>query len=73
VQPTNPTPTQPPQLCDGASPEERKRWHLKPASEFHYLNQSTCFEIPGDSNAEEYEVGSCCRCCCGFGSVGSVC
>jgi hypothetical protein len=46
----------PAQLCDGASPEERKRWRLKPAQEYHYLNQSTCFEIPGDSNAEEYEV-----------------
>jgi hypothetical protein len=45
-----------PQLCDGASPEERKRWRLRPAQEFHYLNQSTCYEIPGDSNAEEYEV-----------------
>jgi hypothetical protein len=46
----------PTQICDGASPEERKRWRLRPAQEFHYLNQSTCFEIPGDSNAEEYEV-----------------
>ena len=44
------------QLCDGASPEERERWKLKPAKEFHYLNQSTCYEIPGDSNAEEYKV-----------------
>lgn len=44
------------QLCDGASAEERARWFLKPAQEFHYLNQSTCFDIPGDSNAEEYQV-----------------
>ena len=44
------------QICDGASPEERERWKLKPAKEFHYLNQSTCFEIPGDSNAEEFKV-----------------
>jgi hypothetical protein len=44
------------QLCDGASPEERARWFLKPAQEFNYLNQSTCFDIPGDSNAEEYQV-----------------
>ena len=51
-----PDPT-PRQLCDGASEEERRRWRLRPASEFHYLNQSTCFEIPGDSNAEEYQVG----------------
>jgi myosin heavy subunit len=44
------------QLCDGASSEERARWFLKPAQEFNYLNQSTCFDIPGDSNAEEYQV-----------------
>lgn len=44
------------QLCDGASVEERARWFLKPAQEFRYLNQSTCFDIPGDSNAEEYQV-----------------
>jgi len=44
------------QLCDGASPEERQRWFLRPAQEFHYLNQSTCYDIPGDSNAEEYKV-----------------
>ncbi|WIA40194.1 hypothetical protein OEZ86_013582 [Tetradesmus obliquus] len=43
------------QLCDGASAEERARWFLKPAQEFNYLNQSTCFDIPGDSNAEEYQ------------------
>eukprot|EP00775_Hariotina_reticulata_P007220 gene7220-7433_t len=43
------------QLCDGASAEERARWFLKPAQEFNYLNQSTCYEIPGDSNAEEYQ------------------
>jgi hypothetical protein len=47
------------QLCDGASPEERARWFLKPAQQFHYLNQSTCYEIPGDSNAEEYQVCVC--------------
>lgn len=46
------------QLCDGASSEERARWFLKPAQEFRYLNQSTCFDIPGDSNAEEYQVSS---------------
>lgn len=47
------------QLCDGASPEERERWFLRPAQEFHYLNQSTCYDIPGDSNAEEYKVSRC--------------
>lgn len=51
------------QLCDGASAEERKRWMLKPAQEFNYLNQSTCFDIPGDSNAEEYKVCACVHLC----------
>lgn len=46
------------QLCDGASPEEQQRWFLRPAQEFHYLNQSTCYDIPGDSNAEEYKVST---------------
>lgn len=50
------------QLCDGASPEERQRWFLRPAQEFHYLNQSTCYDIPGDSNAEEYKVCDCQQC-----------
>jgi myosin heavy subunit len=45
-----------PQLCDGASAEERARWLIRPAREFAYLNQSTCFDIPGESNAEEYKV-----------------
>lgn len=49
------------QLCDGASAEERARWFLKPAQEFNYLNQSTCFDIPGDSNAEEYQVRTGCQ------------
>lgn len=42
------------QLCDGASPEEKKKWFLKPATEFHYLNQSNCYVIPGVDNAREY-------------------
>jgi myosin V len=44
------------QLCDGASPEEREALHLRPASEFRYLNGSTCFELAGVNNAAEYEV-----------------
>lgn len=44
------------QLCDGATEEERKLYHLCPAKEFHYLNQSGCFELKGVSNAEEYKV-----------------
>ncbi len=44
------------QLCYGASDEERKRWSLKRAEEFHYLNQSTCYDLPRTNNAKEYEV-----------------
>lgn len=43
------------QLCAGASPEEAELYKLGPAESFHYLNQSTCIEIPGkDTNATEY-------------------
>ncbi len=44
------------QLCDGASEEEKAVLHLRPANEFKYLNKSSCFELKGVSNAEEYEV-----------------
>jgi hypothetical protein len=44
------------QLCEGADPEERKRWFLKPASEFHYLNQSSCYQLKRVDNAEEFQV-----------------
>ena len=44
------------QLCDGASPPEQQAWHLLPAKEFHYLNQSSCYNLPRVSNAEEYTV-----------------
>jgi len=43
-------------LCDGASAAEKERWSLKPPQEFHYLNQSTCYNLPRVSNAEEYRV-----------------
>eukprot|EP00241_Pyramimonas_parkeae_P001122 CAMPEP_0114267720 /NCGR_PEP_ID=MMETSP0058-20121206/25492_1 /TAXON_ID=36894 /ORGANISM="Pyramimonas parkeae, CCMP726" /LENGTH=536 /DNA_ID=CAMNT_0001385683 /DNA_START=70 /DNA_END=1678 /DNA_ORIENTATION=- len=42
------------QLCAGASPEEVESLKLKPASEFHYLNQSKCYELSGVDNAEEF-------------------
>lgn len=42
------------QLCAGASAEEAAAWRLKPAGAFHYLNQSSCIELEGVSNAEEY-------------------
>jgi myosin-5 len=44
------------QLCDGATPEERAAWLLKPANQFWYLNQSRCFELEGVSNAAEYQA-----------------
>jgi myosin-5 len=44
------------QLCDGASAEERETLHLRSASEFRYLNSSSCYELDGVSNAEEYAV-----------------
>lgn len=44
------------QLCDGASTEERAALQLRPANEFRYLNRSSCFELRGVSNAEEYAV-----------------
>ena len=42
------------QVCDGATPEERKAWSLKESSEYAYLNSSSCYQLNGVSNAEEY-------------------
>ena len=42
------------QLCDGADERERAALHLKPAKTFRYLTSSTCFDLKGVSNAEEY-------------------
>lgn len=47
------------QLCDGATPEEQKKWRLQPANTFRYLNRSTCFTLARVDNAEEYRVCSC--------------
>ena len=44
------------QLCDGASAEERKKWFLRPAQEFHYLNQSSCYNLNRVDNADEFQV-----------------
>ncbi|GLI66202.1 hypothetical protein VaNZ11_009901 [Volvox africanus] len=44
------------QLVYGASPADRAAWRLpKSASGFAYLARSSCFELPGQSNAEEYQ------------------
>jgi myosin-5 len=42
------------QLCDGATTTEREAWNLKDAKDFRYLSTSSCFELEGCSNAEEY-------------------
>lgn len=51
------------QLCDGASAEQRELWRLQPAQAYRYLNQSTCYQLPGADNAEEFKVG-----CRGYGA-----
>jgi hypothetical protein len=43
------------QLVDGASPEDRARLKLGAASDYHYLNQSDCYSLPGVDNGEEYK------------------
>jgi myosin-5 len=42
------------QLCDGASDAEKQAWRLRPAKEFRVLAQSSCFDVPGETNAAEY-------------------
>ncbi len=42
------------QLCDGATSAEREAWNLKDARDFRYLSTSSCFELEGCSNGEEY-------------------
>ena len=46
------------QLCDGASPKEQKEFFLRPAKEFRYLNQSTCYVLNGVDNARDYQASS---------------
>ncbi|CAL8460835.1 g366 [Coccomyxa elongata] len=43
------------QLCDGASPTERQSWQLGQAKDYHYLNQSSCFQLKDVNNVEEYK------------------
>lgn len=44
------------QLCDGATGAERQAWQLGEAKEYHYLNQSSCFQLKDVDNAAEYKV-----------------
>ena len=43
------------QFCAGATPEERERYHLRPASEFNYTAMSGTTEIPGVDDRADYE------------------
>lgn len=49
------------QLCDGASAAERQAWQLGEAKEYHYLNQSSCYQLKDVDNAAEYKVSTTCR------------
>ncbi|XP_059432809.1 myosin-17-like [Corylus avellana] len=40
-------------LC-AAPPEDRERYKLENPKSFHYLNQSTCYELDGVDDAHEY-------------------
>jgi len=44
------------QLCDGATTAERQAWQLGEAKAYHYLNQSSCFQLKDVDNAAEYKV-----------------
>jgi len=46
------------QLCDGASAKEKEEFYLRPAKEFRYLSQSTCYELNGVDNARDYQVST---------------
>lgn len=34
--------------------QEKERYKLRDTKSFHYLNQSTCFELDGVNDADEY-------------------
>ena len=44
------------QLCDGATLAEQQAWQLGPAKQYHYLNQSSCYQLKDVDNAAEYKV-----------------
>lgn len=56
------------QLCDGASEDEKRRWKLSSASQFRYLNQSSCYDLVGVSNSEEYRHTRQAMTCVGLSS-----
>lgn len=44
------------QLCDGASPDERKELRLGSTKDYRYTNQSECVTLTGVDNSEEYRA-----------------
>jgi myosin V len=42
------------QLCAGASNEQRKKWKITNPREFYYLNQSSCLEVDGMNDGNEF-------------------
>lgn len=44
------------QLCAGSSPEQKRRFNLLSAGEYHYLRQSGDTHIPGIDDADEYRA-----------------
>lgn len=43
-------------MLDGASVTERKKWHLKDKIQYHYIDQSSCLEIPSVNDKEEFTL-----------------
>jgi myosin heavy subunit len=44
------------QLCAGASPADRARWHLGPPTDYRLINTSNCYTLKDVSDADEYAV-----------------
>lgn len=44
------------QLCKGASSVDRKQLALKEVSDYHYLNQGNCPDVPNVDDVHEFEV-----------------
>lgn len=43
------------QIISGSDPAERARLHLFEAQQYHYLDQSGCYEIPFVNDAKDYQ------------------
>lgn len=41
-------------MLEGATSVERKKWHLKNKTQYHYLDQSSVYEIDSVSDKEEF-------------------